>query len=64
MGFKQAPDMPPATTTIPVVSETADTDTADAYEQSNSRRKGLLSTILSSRREQKQTAAEGNTTLG
>lgn len=62
MGFKKAPAIP--TATIPVVSETADNDTANAYTQSNAHRKGLLSTILSSRREQKQTAAEGNTTLG
>lgn len=64
MGFKKAPKMPATTTTvIPVVSETTDNDTANDYDQSNSRRKGLLSTILTARREQKQ-PAEGNTTLG
>lgn len=63
MGFKKAPKMPATTEAIPVVSETTDNDTANGYDQSTSRRKGLLSTILTSRRAQKQ-AAEGNTTLG
>lgn len=66
MGFKKAPSAPvtlPEKKTIPVVTETTDTDAANDYEQSSSRRKGLLSTILTSRREQKA-AAEGNTTLG
>ncbi len=47
MGFMK----PSAPATIeeapPVVAETADSDTQNAYDQSAKRRRGLLSTILS-----------------
>lgn len=49
MGFMK----PSAPATIeeppPVVAETADSDTQNAYDQGASRRRGLLSTILSRR---------------
>lgn len=50
MGFKKAAPMPPVTT-IPVVSETTTEDTRNDYEQSKANKKGLLSTILTARRE-------------
>lgn len=62
MGFNSNP--PPPTASVPVVTESAETDTAAAYNQGNSRRKGLISSILTVRREQQPTAADANQTLG
>lgn len=61
MGFKKAAPMP-ATTVIPVVSETTTEDTRNDYEQRQANKKGLLSTILSDRRTDAQDG--GNKTLG
>lgn len=61
MGFKKAARMP-ATTVIPVVSETTTEDTRNDYEQRQANKKGLLSTILSNRRAEAQDG--GNKTLG
>lgn len=63
MGFTKAPSTPAVTEVIPVVTETTEQDTVNSYEQSSANRKGLLSTILSARRDQ-EAQAEGNTTLG
>lgn len=62
MGFATKTPSTPTTKVIPVVSETTDTDT-EASTESQTRRKGLLSTILTKNR---QTSADedGNTTLG
>lgn len=63
MGFKKAAPMPaPATTVIPVVSETTTEDTRNDYEQRQANKKGLLSTILADRRMNAQDG--GNKTLG
>lgn len=62
MGFKQAAPMP-TVNTIPVVTETTTEDTRNDYEQSRANKKGLLSTILASRRETTPQDG-GNTTLG
>lgn len=61
MGFKKAAPMP-ATTVIPVVSETTTEDTRNDYEQSRANKKGLLSTILADRR--LNAPDGGNKTLG
>lgn len=61
MGFKKAAPMP-ATTVIPVVSETTTEDTRNDYEQRQANKKGLLSTILADRRMNAQDG--GNKTLG
>lgn len=71
MGFKSKSSRvaAPANTvasTIPVVTDVVENDTEAAYEQESSRKKGLLSTLLSSqrKREQEQGSFFGNKTLG
>ncbi len=72
MGFSKlfggAPSAPATVSTPPpTVSDTQDRDTQADYEQRASRRRGLLSTILSNRRQSEGNAsatASGNTTLG
>lgn len=55
-----------ATTPPPVVADTVESDSAAAYEQKASNKKGLLSTILSKQHRQNAAnqAGTGNTTLG
>ncbi|MGN0865732.1 MAG: hypothetical protein ACI4P8_06265 [Akkermansia sp.] len=66
MGFSaKTPSVPtPATTEIPVVTENLSEDSRSSYAQSNKRKRGLLSTILSARRQTAQNADAYNTTLG
>lgn len=68
MGFASkliAPKASTVSTPPPVVADTADTDAAAAYEQKASRRRGLLSTILSDRNRENTVPQSGeNTTLG
>lgn len=47
----------------PVVADTVDSDSGANYEQKASRKKGLLSTILSKQNQHTATTG-GNTTLG
>ena len=65
MGFSSS-NYTPAPTPLPVVTQTATSDTKEAVEQSNAQKKGLLSTILSSQRRKQTTATtnSGNATLG
>ena len=70
MGFVKkiiSPAAPQSATSVytppPVVADTADTDSAAAYEQKSARKKGLLSTLLS-KQNQRGTSTTGNTTLG
>ncbi len=71
MGFKNMFKTPsaaaPATvkTPPPTVTETLESDTQEDYNQRASRRKGLLSTILSNHNRSRQdNGSAGNTTLG
>lgn len=66
MGFKSGSSAPSAQTTIPVVTDTVENDTERAYAQESSRKKGMLSTLLSARRkrEESQNDTPGNKTLG
>lgn len=66
MGFAtKTPSVPsPATTEIPVVTENLSEDSQHGYAQSNKRKRGLLSTILSTRRQTTQNTDSYNTTLG
>lgn len=64
MGFKSKSAAPAAITTIPVVTDTVENDTESAYAQENSRKKGLLSTLLSSKQQKEQRDTFGNKTLG
>lgn len=67
MGFKpKSSASSVANNTIPVVTDTVENDTEHAYAQESSRKKGLLSTLLSSqrKREQEQGQTFGNKTLG
>lgn len=68
MGFKSKSSPAPVVSkpTIPVVTDTVENDTERAYAQESSRKKGLLSTLLSSqrKREQEQGQTFGNKTLG
>lgn len=64
MGFKSKSTAPTAITTIPVVTDTVENDTESAYAQENSRKKGLLSTLLSSKQQKEQRDTFGNKTLG
>lgn len=51
MGFAKMPSSPKTVSTPPpVVADTVEADTQADYEQRASRKKGLLSTILSSRK--------------
>lgn len=51
MGFAKMPSSPKTVSTPPpVVAETVESDTQADYEQRASRKKGLLSTILSTRK--------------
>lgn len=59
MGFMKPSAPASVETPPPVVAETADTDTQNAYDQKASRRRGLLSTILSRRG-----SAVGNNSAG
>lgn len=67
MGFNSTP--PPPAAPIPVATESNEPETAAAYQGQNARRKGLLSSILTTRRGQEgtpasQPAAGTNRTLG
>lgn len=71
MGFAKAPKItttaaPPTTTVPPVVSETVQEDATRSYDQQRSSKRGLLSTILSTRSSGSSLSpqAPGNTTLG
>ena len=66
MGFKSKSSPASAANTIPVVTDTVENDTERAYAQESSRKKGLLSTLLSSQRKQEQEQGQtyGNKTLG
>lgn len=66
MGFAtKTPSVPtPTTTEIPVVTENLSEDSQHSYAQSNKRKRGLLSTILSARRQTAQNTDSYNTTLG
>lgn len=51
MGFAKMPSSPKTVSTPPpVVAETVESDTQADYEQRASRKKGLLSTILSNQK--------------
>lgn len=69
MGFVKkiiAPATPQSAANVytpsPVVADTADSDSAAAYEQKSARKKGLLSTLLS--KQHQREASTANTTLG
>lgn len=67
MGFAKPKISQPETvqTPPPVVSETLSDDTQQAYAQENSRKRGLLSTILTSRKQSDLVpTSDKNTTLG
>lgn len=66
MGFSSTSNYRGATTTIPVVTQTSTEESQNAANQSNARKKGMLSTILSAHRRKETTAAvdSANTTLG
>lgn len=74
MGFVRkiiSPSVPQSihavSTPPPVVADTIDSDTAANYEQKATRKKGLLSTILSKQHQSNNTPAtanRGNSTLG
>lgn len=71
MGFAKAPKMtttsaPPTYTPPPVVSETVQEDTTRNYDQQRSNKRGLLSTILSTRNRGSSLSPQssGNSTLG
>lgn len=74
MGFAKAPKIntttaasnPPTYTPPPVVSETVQEDSTRSYDQQRSNKRGLLSTILSTRSSGSSLAPQptGNTTLG
>ncbi|MBR3927357.1 MAG: hypothetical protein IKJ58_11410 [Akkermansia sp.] len=69
MGFAK-PSTPAVDNSPAIVSEVIDSDAAADYDQKASRRKGLLSTILSARRPQNSggmkpaSTPSGNDTLG
>jgi len=62
MGFMKpsVPSSPPVETTPPVVAEVAEADTKADYNQKASRKKGLLSTILTAPRRGGAMAAASN----
>lgn len=73
MGFIRkaiSPAAPSSVKTVstppPVVADTVESDTTAGYEQKAANKKGLLSTILSKRRQQNAVRQPGaaNTTLG
>lgn len=69
MGFAvKTPKVPAVESTPPVVAETHDTDAQADYEQKATRRRGLLSTILSNKEKNAGFApaapAANNSTLG
>ncbi len=69
MGFAK-PSTPAVDNSPAIVSEVIDSDAAADYDQKASRRKGLLSTILTARRQQNTggmkpaSTPSGNDTLG
>lgn len=69
MGFMKpsVPSAPPVQSPPPVVSDTVESDAKEDYSQKASRKKGLLSTILTNKRSAGAMAAAqgtGNSTLG
>ncbi|MGN0837304.1 MAG: hypothetical protein ACI4OS_07675 [Akkermansia sp.] len=64
MGFATKTPSVPTTTEVPVVTENLSEDSQRSYAQSNKRKRGLLSTILSARRQTAQNSDTYNTTLG
>ena len=64
MGFAAKTPSVPTTTEIPVVTEDLSEDSRNSYAQSNKRKRGLLSTIISARRQTTQNTDSYNTTLG
>lgn len=66
MGFSSSNNYSASATPIPVVTQTATNDTKEATDQLNAQKKGLLSTILSAKRQKETTTAgnTGNATLG
>lgn len=64
MGFATKTPSVPTTTEIPVVTENLSEDSRNSYAQSNKRKRGLLSTIISARRQTTQNTDSYNTTLG
>lgn len=68
MGFTK-PSAPAVETKPPVVAEVVEQDAQKDYDQKSSRRKGLLSTILSTQKNRggamnAAASHSGNTTLG
>lgn len=67
MGFSSTTNYQAATSTIPVATQTSTVESQNTGHQTQSRKKGLLSTILSSQRRKKQSATSSemaNSTLG
>ncbi|MBR4107093.1 MAG: hypothetical protein IKK45_00185 [Akkermansia sp.] len=72
MGFGSSSSYQPPPATIPVVTQTNEENMRQNYQQHSARKRGLLSTILTSHRKEPQVAAthrtaaadSGNTTLG
>lgn len=66
MGFSSTNHYSSAAQQVPVVTQTATNDTKEASDQLAAQKKGLLSTILSSRPRKETTATShsGNPTLG
>lgn len=67
MGFSSTTNYQAAASTIPVATQTGTVESQNTTHQAQYRKKGLLSTILSSQRRKKQPATiteTANSTLG